>query len=141
MTETAITIPRALVEEMCAHAREAAPDECCGLVGGSRGAARTLYSLTNVAAASLTAYEAAPQELFAAQRAMRSRGEELIAIYHSHPRSSDPVPSETDVRLAFYPEAVYLIVGLDGGACVLRAFRLYEGERRWESLEYAVAEE
>ena len=142
MAESGITIPRALVEEMCAHARAARPAECCGLVGGRPGFARTLYPLTNVAAFPAASYEAAPQELFDAQRLMRARGEELLAIYHSHPRSDDPVPSETDVRLAFYPEAVYFIVGLAaGGACVLRAFRLYEGERRWEGVEYAVAEE
>ena len=141
VAETVITIPRALVEEMCAHARQSSPAECCGLVGGRVGAALSLYALKNVAAYPASAYEAAPQELFAAQRAMRGRGEELVAIYHSHPRSSDPVPSETDVRLAFYPEAVYFIVGLGDGACVLRAFRLYEGERRWEKVEYAVAEE
>lgn len=126
---------------MLAHAREAAPEECCGLVGGSRGAARTLYRLTNVAPAPLVAYEAAPQELFAAQRAMRGRGEELLAIYHSHPRSRAPAPSEADVRLAFYPAAVYFIVGLAGDGCVLRAFRLFEGERRWEEVEYEVTGE
>ncbi len=57
-------------------------------------------------------YEAAPEELFAAQRVMRERGEELLGIYHSHPRSPKPVPSETDVRLAYYPSAIYFIIGL-----------------------------
>ena len=66
-------------------------------------------------------YEAAPEDLFAAQRQMRDRGEELLAIYHSHPRSAEPVPSETDVRLAFYPQAVYFIIGLGGPQPVARA--------------------
>jgi proteasome lid subunit RPN8/RPN11 len=141
VAETLITLPRALVGGICAHARASAPEECCGLVGGRGGRALALYPLRNVAASPDTSYEAAPQELFAAQREMRGRGEELVAIYHSHPRSPEPVPSETDVRLAFYPEAVYFIVGLAGGECVLRAFRLFEGERRWEKVEYAFAGE
>lgn len=124
---------------MFAHARGARPEECCGLVGGAPGEARSLYRLRNVARDPARAYEAAPQELFDAQRLMRGRGEELIAIYHSHPRSADPVPSESDVRLAYYPKALHLIVGLGGGAPVLRAFRLFEEERRWERVEYEVA--
>jgi len=103
--------------------------------------ADTLYPLRNVARDSSVAYEAAPEELFAAQRLMRERREQLLAIYHSHPRSAEPVPSETDVRLAFYPAAVYLIVGLDErGNGVLRAFRISEREGRWEPSAYHIVE-
>ncbi len=101
-----ITLRRAQVDEMFTQARAASPAECCGLVGGRGEQARTIYPLQNVAADPLTAYEGAPVELFAAQRQMRARGEELLAIYHSHPRAREPVPSATDVRLAFYPLAV-----------------------------------
>ncbi|MDQ3908196.1 MAG: Mov34/MPN/PAD-1 family protein, partial [Acidobacteriota bacterium] len=58
-----IKITRALVEEMLAHAREARPEECCGLVGGARGGARSIYRLRNVARDPVRSYEAAPQEL------------------------------------------------------------------------------
>jgi hypothetical protein len=51
-----------------------------------------------------------------------------------------PVPSETDVRLAFYPTAVYLIVGLGGERAALGAFRIHEGEKRWERVEYLVTD-
>jgi len=136
-----ITFERAHLEEMYAHAREAAPEECCGLVGGriETGHARTVYRLRNTAADPLIAYEAAPQELFAAQRSMRERDEQLLAIYHSHPRSHDPVPSEKDVRLAYYPAAIYLIIGLGEENARLRAFRLLEREGQWERIEYAIA--
>ena len=123
---------------MFAHARSVAPHECCGLVGGQGERASSVYRLRNVASDPLTAYEGAPVELFAAQREMRARGEELIAIYHSHPRASEPVPSETDVRLAFYPAALYLIIGLGADAPVLGAFRIDEGKKRWERVEYRV---
>jgi proteasome lid subunit RPN8/RPN11 len=140
-TSRAITISRSLVAEMFAHARESQPAECCGLVGGNGdGAAHTLYRLRNVARDPTCAYEGAPQELFDAQRHMRERGEHLLAIYHSHPRDSDPAPSDSDVRLAYYPSAIHFIVGLAGSDPVLRAFRLYEEERRWERVEYEVCE-
>jgi proteasome lid subunit RPN8/RPN11 len=126
-------IPQALVEEMFAHARERAPEECCGLLGGGGGRAASVYRLRNVAPRPEVAYEAAPEELFEAQRLMRARGETPAGVYHSHPRSAEPEPSRTDVRLAFYPEAFYFIIGFDeGGGCVLRAFRIWEREGRWE---------
>jgi len=135
-----ITLLREHVEEMFAHAREASPAECCGLVGGSRKQAQAVYRLRNVARDPLVGYEAAPEELFAAQRRMRERGQELLGIYHSHPRASDPVPSETDIRLAYYPSAVYFIIGLGAGCAALRAFRISERDARWEPVEYSVAD-
>jgi len=127
------------VSEILAHAREQAPQECCGLIGGdTTDKATSVYRTRNVAAAPLVTYEAAPEDLFAAQRAMRARGEDLIAIYHSHPRSKDPQPSETDVRLAYYPSAVYLIVGLGSEEPCLRAFRISERAGNWEAAEFEI---
>jgi len=137
---TTVTLPQ--LEEIFAYAKEAAPAECCGLIGGTGdGTAKSIYSLRNVAADKIISYEAAPEDLFAAQRQMRERGEELLAIYHSHPRSAEPAPSETDVRLAYYPQAVYFIVGLAGPQPVIRAFRISEREERWEEVEYVIAGE
>ncbi len=135
-----ITVLREHVDEMFAHARAASPAECCGLVGGSSEQARAVYRLRNVASYPLVGYEAAPEELFAAQRTMRERGEELLGIYHSHPRSSEPVPSETDVRLAYYPSAIYFIIGLGENSETMRAFRISERDASWEQVEYAIRE-
>ena len=123
------------------HARETDPDECCGLIGGDLNRARTIYPLKNVSPNSAVAYEAAPEELFSAQRQMRERGEQLLAIYHSHPRSSEPQPSESDVRLAYYPAATYFIVGLGGKEPSLRAFCISEREQRWRQVEYEISDE
>ena len=132
---------RALAGEMFAHARDASPEECCGLLGGAGREVASVYPLTNVAREPLKTYEAAPSELFDAQRLMRARGETLLGVYHSHPRSQDPVPSATDVRLAFYPAAVYFIIGFDEqGECVLRAFGVYEREGRWERAEFVLTD-
>jgi [CysO sulfur-carrier protein]-S-L-cysteine hydrolase len=134
-----ILLQSAHAREIISHARESVPRECCGLIGGtSEGSALNIYRMRNAAADPLVTYEAAPEDLFAAQRSMRERGEQLLAIYHSHPRAVIPEPSATDVRLAYYPSAVYFIVGLGGEQPNLRAFRISEGERRWEPTEYEV---
>ena len=136
-----LQLRREHVDAMIAHARETAPEECCGLIGGvSERQAVTIYRLRNVTRHPESAYEAAPQDLFAAQRQMRERGEDLLAIYHSHPRASDPSPSETDVRLAYYPTAKYLIIGLAGIGAVIKAFSISEREHRWQQVEYEIAD-
>ena len=134
-----IRISRSLVDDIVAHARESAPNECCGLVGGSAdGVVQTIYRCRNVAPDRLVTYEAAPEDLFDAQRKMRKRGEQLIAIYHSHPRAAIPEPSPTDVRLAYYPSAVYLILGFAGQTPCLQAFRISESEGCWEPAEIQI---
>jgi len=134
-----IEITKEQASEIIAHARETLPDECCGLVGGTlAGFAQSIYRARNVAADPRVGYEAAPEDLFAAQRAMRDRNEQLLAVYHSHPNAAEPQPSATDVRLAYYPTAVYFIVGLGGAEPCLRAFRISEREQRWESLELQI---
>ena len=137
-----ITLAERHADELIAHAREASPNECCGLVGGTdAGVAQTVYRLRNVAHNPLVTYEAAPEDLFKAQRTMRERGEHLLAIYHSHPRATDPYPSETDVRLAYYPTAVYLIVGLGNQEPCLKAFRISEKEGEWQPAPFSIVPE
>lgn len=134
-----VKLLEAQIDQIISYARESAPRECCGLIGGKTdGHAESVYRMRNVAADPLTTYEAAPEDLFAAQRSMRERGEHLLAIYHSHPRADTPTPSATDVRLAYYPSAVYFIVGLGGERPNLRAFRISECQGRWEPAEYEV---
>jgi len=130
------------LEEILVHARQALPAECCGLIGGDENEhTQTIYRLRNTASNPEVAYEAAPEELFAAQRLMRERGERLLGIYHSHPRAITPYPSETDVRLAYYPLATYFIVGLAGSEPVVKAFKISEREQRWQQVEYEIADE
>ena len=133
-----IVLTHIQVEEIFSRARSEAPRECCGLVGGIDGRAQSIYPTRNAAADPLITYEASPEDLFAAQRSMRERGEQLLAIYHSHPRSADPKPSATDVRLAYYPAAVYFIVGLGADQPRLAAFRISESAGTWEPVEYEI---
>ena len=142
-----VSIRRALLEEMFAHAHDARPEECCGLVGGdAERIGATVYRLRNIAPDRSVAYDGDPQDLCEAQRLMRARGEQLLGVYHSHPREAVPTPSETDVRLAYHPSAIYFIIGFEqeGGeenfSASLGAFRIFRSEKRWERVEYVIVE-
>jgi proteasome lid subunit RPN8/RPN11 len=119
-------ISRALLDEVIEHARSEAPNECVGVVTARDGVAQRVIRATNAAASPLR-YELDPRELFRIHEAIDDSGDDLGAIYHSHTRS-DPVPSETDKNLAFYPEALYVIVGLKAGEPDVRAWRIVDGE-------------
>jgi proteasome lid subunit RPN8/RPN11 len=120
-----VRIPRDLLDEIVAHARADAPNECCGMVAVQDGRAVKVYRAEN-AAASPVRYEIDGRDQYRIQMAIEEAGWELGAIYHSHTRS-EPVPSETDINLAFYPDAIYLIAGVAGVEPDLRAFRIVEG--------------
>ena len=126
-------IARALLDQIVAHAREEAPNECCGMIASRDGEAVAVHRAVN-AAASPFRYELEPMEQFRIQTAIDDAGCELGAIYHSHTRS-DPVPSQTDVNLAFYPESLYLIVGLAGAEPDIRAWRIVDGRASAAGLE------
>jgi proteasome lid subunit RPN8/RPN11 len=120
-------IGKELVEEMIAHARADMPNECCGMVGGTDGAASTVYRAENAEASPLR-YSIDAQEQFRLMREIEEAGEELVAIYHSHTKSAS-YPSQTDVNLAAWPDAVYLIVSLaDPDSPDLRGFWIRDGE-------------
>jgi [CysO sulfur-carrier protein]-S-L-cysteine hydrolase len=105
-----VRISRQIVDEVIAHAREEAPNECCGMIGGEDGSAGTIYRSINAEASPLR-YSLDASDQFRIMEEMEESGEELLAIYHSHTASA-AYPSQTDVNLAAYPDAVYLIVSL-----------------------------
>jgi proteasome lid subunit RPN8/RPN11 len=128
-----LSLPAALIEEMIAHAREDAPNECCGIIAGEDGRATKLYRAKN-AEASPYRYSVDPQDLFRIHRECEQNGWDFLVIYHSHV-ASEAYPSATDVRLAFWPEAYYVLVSLEKPeAPVVRAFRIVEGEVEEETL-------
>jgi [CysO sulfur-carrier protein]-S-L-cysteine hydrolase len=126
-------ISRALLDEVIAHARAEAPNECVGVIASRDGQAVAVHRATNAAASPLR-YEIDAKELFTLHEAIDSAGLDLGAIYHSHTRSA-PEPSQTDINLAFYPEAVYIIVGLAGGEADVRAWRIVDGKVSETALE------
>jgi proteasome lid subunit RPN8/RPN11 len=120
-------IPPTLYEEIIGHAREEAPNECCGMVAARDGEAVKVYRANNAAASPLR-YEIDGAEQYRIQMDIEDAGLELGAIYHSHTRTA-PYPSQTDINLAFYPDSLYLIVGLaDPGTPELRGYTIRDGQ-------------
>ena len=119
-------ISRELLDEVIAHARADAPNECCGMIASRDGVAVAVHRAHN-AAASRFRYEIDGMEQYKIQSAIEDAGLDLGAIYHSHTRSA-PLPSETDINLAFYPDALYVIVGLAGDEPDVRAWTIRDGQ-------------
>ncbi len=104
----ALVIPPDLIDLMISHCRSGYPNEACGILAGKGGRAEKIYAMTN-AEPSPVSYLMDPSEQFAAMKEMRTKGLDMIAIFHSHPQSP-AYPSGKDVSLAFYSEAIYVIV-------------------------------
>jgi [CysO sulfur-carrier protein]-S-L-cysteine hydrolase len=122
-----VKIAPAMVDEIVAHARDELPNECCGLIAAENGRAVKLFRTSN-AEASPVRYGLDPREQYQIMMEIELSGWILGAIYHSHTRSP-AYPSQTDVNLAFYPGALYLIVSLqDADRPELRAYRIVDGQ-------------
>ena len=112
------------------------PNECCGLVAAEDGVPVKVFPMTNADASPVT-YRLDGKEQLRVFDEMDEQGWELWGIYHSHTHS-EAYPSETDIKLAFYPEARYLLLSLqDRAAPVLRSFRITDGEVTEEELTFA----
>jgi proteasome lid subunit RPN8/RPN11 len=125
-----LRLTREVYDAAIDHAREGAPAEVCGVLGGERGPtshARTLRRAENVAADPRTEYRIDPAEQLALMEEVEAAGEEVVGFYHSHPHGPAE-PSPTDRRRATWTERSYLIVVLDGGWPYVGSWR-WTGER------------
>ncbi len=130
-----VPLPREVVTRILDHAQRHPDEEVCGLVSARDGRPLRVYPVPNVASRRTERFEMDPGAQIAALRCMRGRGEELFAIYHSHPHGPAR-PSAIDLAEAAYPEALYLIVSLDTrGVLDLRGFRIRDGQARELHLE------
>jgi proteasome lid subunit RPN8/RPN11 len=121
-----LELPQGFIDEIVAHAREDAPNECCGIIAGNGdGVAVKLFRAKN-AEASPYRYSVGGDDLFRIFRECDGNDWSFLGIYHSH-TMSEAYPSPTDVRLAFWPEAYYILVSLeDAEKPVVRAFRIVD---------------
>jgi proteasome lid subunit RPN8/RPN11 len=139
-SERGLTIIAALADELLAHARAEVPNEACGILSGSlaTGTAASYHPARN-ADASPYVYTVHPDDLVRIVMGLDDRGEDLVAIFHSHTHTPAG-PSPTDRRQATYPDAVYLLASLmDPGAIpiqALRAWRIRDGEATEVALRF-----
>ena len=131
-------LPVEIRAEITEHARRDYPNEACGLIVGSGPAADGGQALrfvaTRNAASSPYRYEIDSIELLAVTLEADRNDEEIWGIVHSHTHTPAR-PSPTDIGLAFYPDALYLLISLAAdeadpatGEPGIRAWRIVDGE-------------
>lgn len=128
-------ITQAQIDELIAHARADLPNECCGVIAGDAdGAVAAVFRAGNAAASPLR-YELEPRDLLRIFNAIDDRDLRLTAIYHSHTRSA-AYPSQTDINLALYPDALYVIISLaDPERPEVRAYRIVDRQVTESAIE------
>jgi proteasome lid subunit RPN8/RPN11 len=129
-----VVISERHITKMVDHARSEFPNEACGLLASSNGTVVRFYPIRNAEASPVT-YRMEPHDQLTAMLDIDDQGWDLGAIYHSHTRTR-AYPSPTDVSLAFYPDALYVIVSLANTASPdVRAYRILNGAVTEEPLE------
>jgi proteasome lid subunit RPN8/RPN11 len=129
-------IPRNLIDDMIAHAREDLPNEACGQLNGWNGIAISGHPVKNIEASPYR-YSMDPLSMLKLENAREDSGEALFAIYHSHV-ASEAYPSPTDVRQAFfppgeldrepmYPDTYYILVSLAYDPPHVRVYHIRTG--------------
>jgi len=117
-----IIIPKNIIQEIAKHAKEGSPLEACGYLAGKDGEVVEIFRMTNLDK-SEEHFSFDPKEQFGVIKSARGKGQELIAVYHSHPASPARL-SEEDVRLAHDPDTVYVIYSLLDNK--LKAFKVVD---------------
>ena len=117
----------ALVRQIVEQGLREFPNECCGLIAAAHGVPVKVFEMRNADASPVT-YRLEGKEQLRVFDEIDEQGWDLWGIYHSHTHS-EAYPSETDVRLAMYPDARYLLLSLaDRDDPVLRSFWIVDGE-------------
>ncbi len=123
MKNETLTLASHLIAAMIEHARNELPNECCGVLIGRDGIFERVIPITSVHPAP-DSYVMSPEEQIEIFTELGKSGESFLGIYHSHP-DGPAFPSGMDIRLAFHPEAVYLIISLqDRRRPEVRAYRI-----------------
>ena len=130
MNSPDIQIPRKLANQLL-HLAQISPDfEVCGLIGSKNGLPTHCYPIKNAAEQPQQRFLLDSEQQISAMSTMRELGEELFAIYHSHP-TAPAIPSTHDLELAAYPDALYLIISLNTkGILEMRGFKINQKTAR-----------
>jgi proteasome lid subunit RPN8/RPN11 len=116
-----------LYEQMVAHARDEAPNECCGMVATRGEDVVEVYRTTNVEASPFRFVIDGAEQL-RVYNEIESAELDLGAIYHSHTRT-EPRPSQTDINFSkAWPGVLWIIVGLAGEDVVVKTWRIDNGD-------------
>lgn len=124
-----VTISREHMEQLFKQAADELPNECCGILAGSKENGSILvtevFPMENLDK-SPEHFSIEPRALFSLHKELRSRGLTMLGNYHSHP-ATPARPSAEDIKLAYDPDAVYVIISLKEEVPVIKAFEIREG--------------
>ena len=118
-------IEQHVIDELIAQAQKDAPNETCGYLLGIDNVVTENYWMENIDH-SPEHFSFAPKDQFAALKYARSKGQRILANWHSHPASPSR-PSQEDLRLANDPTIRYAILSLHEGIH-LNSFKILNGE-------------
>lgn len=125
--DSMIYIPFPIYRKIIDHARQGAPLEVCGILGGLKGRVSVIYQIRNTDSHPRR-FTMDPVQQIDAFRDLECAGLDMVAFYHSHPEGPD-CPSPEDIRLAYYPDVFSIIVSLaDPEKPTVKAFRISEGK-------------
>lgn len=124
---------KSVYEKIIEHSQNDMPLEACGYLGGQDTTVVEAYCLTNIDKSG-EHFSFDPKEQFDAVRAMRTKNQRAVAVYHSHPLTPAR-PSQEDIRLALDPEMIYVIVSLAAVKPEVKAFKIVKNEVFEEPLD------
>jgi len=133
-----VALPRTIVNQLLTHAQSSPEQEVCGLIAARNDIPHKVYRITNSADQPQQLFAMNPEQQIDAMREIRESGEDLFAIYHSHPHSP-PQPSLTDLQESAYPDVLYLIISLDTeGVLQLKGFFLNKSEAAIQNVDLSI---
>ncbi len=124
MERYSFSISKEIAEELETHAKAGLPNETCGYLGGKDDVVTTFYPMVNVDA-SPEHFSFDPEEQFAVVKEARSKKEDLIGVYHSHPETPARL-SEEDINLFNDPNPTYIIVSLKDEEPSMNGFKVFK---------------
>ena len=114
-------------DDMVAHARTEAPNECCGILAGKDERVIKLYRTTNTEHSPYR-YKIDPVQMLAIYEEIQKNKWKLLGVYHSHTHT-EAYPSPTDIKSAILPEYLLFIISLSNpDQAVIRVFQIIEGK-------------
>ncbi len=128
-----IQIKQEIVNQIIIHAQKVNPIEACGYLAGNGDTITQSYEIINIDN-SEEHFSFDPAEQFSVVRKARNAGLEILANYHSHPKSPAR-PSEEDIRMAYDPDILYFIISLADKTPQIKAYNIQQSKVEEETIQ------
>ncbi|MCP4050933.1 MAG: M67 family metallopeptidase [bacterium] len=127
-----LKITKEIIDKLYDQGMREAPVEACGYLAGKDSAVTEYYEMTNIDQ-STEHFSLDPSEQFKVHKEVRAKGLEILAVYHTHPETPAR-PSKEDIKLAYDPDIIYVILSLMNKSADIKAFKIKKGTVTEEKL-------